>query len=177
MTRWMVILAILVVPGVVCAQGTMQSWPELDVTALPTVYVRDDAGGETVGRLLRIDSDALVLQVDGSERRFEAARVTRIQKRGDSLRNGAIIGALVGAGIGVFAAGIADCPGSHRGGECPGARVAGFLGATVVYAGIGAGIDALVVGRTTVYEVPAAQTRSTRGPSRRGAALNLSFRW
>lgn len=71
-----------------------------------------------------------MLLVRDAEFRFEAARVRRIQKRGDSLRNGALVGAVVGVAIGLIAAGISDCPGGAPGGNCPGFRAATLLGST-----------------------------------------------
>lgn len=177
MKRCIAILAATLVPSAVCAQETTQSWPGLDTAGLSTVYVLDETGIEISGKFLRLNPDSLVLLVGGAERRFEAARVRRIEKRGDSLRNGALIGAVVGAAMGLIFAGISDCPGNDPGGSCPGTRAAAFLLSTGVYAGIGTGIDALVVGRTTLYEAPTAPSRSERTPYRGRAAINLSVRW
>ena len=176
MTRYVAILVVTLVPGAVSAQDTAKSWPGQAALESSTVFVRDDTGVETAGMLLRVDPDSLVLRVGDTERRFDAARVTRIEKRGDSLRNGAVIGAIVGAAVGLLSASIADCPGDG-GGRCPGFRAAAFLGSTGIYAAIGTGIDALVVGRTTLYEAPAASRRSARMPHRRRAAFSIAFRW
>ena len=182
MKRGMAILAATLVPSAVCAQETAQSWPGLAPSGFSTVYVLDDTGVETSGSLLRLNPDSLVLLVGSAERRFEAARVRRIQKRGDSLRNGALIGAIVGVAMGLVGAGISDCPGENPGGSCPGTRAALFLFSTGVYAAIGTGIDALVPGRTTLYEAPtvppsAGRKGSAPPPYRGRAAVNLSFRW
>ena len=152
MKRCMAVLVATLVPGAVCAQETEQTWP--GVAGLSTVYVVDETGAETSGRLLRLNLDSLVLLVGGTERRFEAANVRRIQKRGDSLRNGALIGAVAGAVLGVVGAGISDCPGDNPGGSCAGARAALFLFSTGVYAAIGTGVDAIIPGRTTLYAAP-----------------------
>jgi hypothetical protein len=178
-------LAILVAalsPVAVCAQEAASSWPGLDSSRLSTVYVLDNSGTQTSGKLLRLNPDSLVLLVDGTERRFDTARVARIQKRGDSLRNGAIIGAVVGVALGILTAGIADCPGDHPGGGCPGSRAALFLVSTGVYSAIGTGIDALIPGRTTLYEAPKTPPTADLGGSaplafRRRAALNVRVRW
>lgn len=178
----MAIVAAALVPSALYAQETAQSWPGLATSGLSTVYVLDDAGVETAGRLLRLNPDSLVLLVGDAERRFEAARVRRIEKRGDSLRNGALIGTVVGVVMGLIAAGISDCPGDDPGGSCAGFRAAALLFSTGVYAAIGTGIDALVVGRTTLYAVsvvpPLAGLQGSAPPRYRGrAAVNLSFRW
>lgn len=177
MTRYIAILAVALVPGVASAQGTASSWPVLATVGPSTVYVLDDTGVETAGKLLRLDLDSLVLLVRDTERRFEAARVRRIEKRGDSLRNGVHIGALVGAAIGLLSAGISDCPGDDPGGSCPGARAAGFALSIGTFAAIGAGIDALAVGRTTWYEAPAASPRAAQMPPRGRADFNVTLRW
>ncbi len=180
MKRCIAILVATLVPVSVCAQESALTWPGLNPSGLSTVYVLDDAGVETSGRLLQLNPDSLVILVGGAERRFEAARVRRIQKRGDSLRNGALIGAIVGAALGLAAAGISDCSGG--GSSCPGSRVTLVLVSTGVYAAIGTGIDALVVGRTTLYDaskVPPSAGREGSAPlAYRGhASVNLSVRW
>lgn len=177
--KWcLTILTIVLAPGVVSAQEAGTSWPGLDMktAGLSTVYVVDDTGVETSGKFLRLDPDAIVLLVGGVERRFEAPRVRRIEKRGDSLRNGAVIGAIVGAAMGALTAGIADCPGSG-GGSCPGFRTTAFLFSTGIYSAIGTGIDAWVVGRTTLYEASAAPRRSAGTLYGKRIAINLNIRW
>jgi hypothetical protein len=181
MKLWMAVLLPTLVPGVLGAQ-TVRSWPGLDPSALPTIYVVDETGMETAGRLLGFDVDALVLLVDGTERRFEPARVRRIERRGDSLRNGALIGAIVGAVLGGFSAGLADCPGSDPGGNCPLERAAFVLLSTAIYGGFGTAVDALVSGRTTLFVAPTSppSTARARDPAPRNrlrAGLNLSFAW
>ena len=183
MSNWrLAILIAALTPSGVCAQETSSSWPGLVSSRLSTVYVLDDTGVETSGKLLRLSPDSIVLLAGGAERRFETARVARIQKRGDSLRNGAIIGAVVGVALGIISAGISDCPGDNPGGGCPGSRAALFLVSTGVYSAIGTGIDALIPGRTTLYEAPKAPPSTgrdgSRPPSQRPrAAVHLSFRW
>ena len=169
-------------PSVASAQQTASNWPGLVSSRLSTVYVLDTTGAETSGKLLRLNPDSIVLLVDGAERQFETARVARIQKRGDSLRNGAIIGAVVGVALGILTAGIADCPGDRPGGGCPRSRAALFLVSTGFYSAVGTGIDALIPGRTTLYEAPKAPPSADRGGSappafRARAAVNLRVRW
>ena len=182
MKRWMTMLLAILLPSGGFAQDTVRSWPGLDASALSTVYVVDETGAETIGALLRLNPDSLVLLVDGVERRFDATRVRRLDKRGDSLRNGALIGAVVGIVMGLVSAGISDCPGDDPGGRCLGTRAAIAVVSAGVYAGIGTGVDALVRGRTTLYVAPAAPTSAARSrvgtrPHRRRAAVNLGFAW
>src|SRR5687767_14202605 len=124
--RWLASVLVLLMPAAVSGQEVDDRWRGLARSELSTVHVLDDAGAETTGRLLQLTPDALVLLVDGTERRFDAARVRRIERRGDSLKNGALIGLGIGTGMGLLAAGISDCP-ENPSGSCPGFRVAGAL--------------------------------------------------
>lgn len=168
----LVVVLLTLAAGLARAQDATARWPGLATSELSTVYVLDDAGVETSGKLVRLDPDSIVLLVGGSERRFDAARVRRVQKRGDSIRNGAIIGAVVGAVFGALGSGFSDCPGDNPGGNCAGSRVALFALSTGIYTAMGAGIDALIVGRTTLYT---AQVRPARGATGR-PAVTLSVR-
>lgn len=170
MKQFLVTLAAVSVAVPALAQTTL---PNLLPTGVGTVYVLDDAGTETRGTLLRIDPDAIVVATDAGERRFEAVRVKRIQKRGDSLRNGAIIGAVLGAVMSALTAGISDCSGNDPGGSCPGSRAAIFILGIGIYSAIGTGIDALITGRTTLYEAPKPAKSSGDG----SVAFNLRVRW
>src|SRR5262249_24344343 len=117
------------------------------------VYVRDTSGQETVGKLLGLGPDTLVLLRGDQGQRFERSVIKSIQTR-DSLKNGALIGAAVGVGLGGVSAGLRGCPGGHSGGHCGGMRIVLVGISTGVYAGLGTGVDALVRGRTTLYIAP-----------------------
>lgn len=157
------ILALAFLPSAAIAQPVPSGWNGLRLSVLPTVYVFDDTGQETSGTLLRLDTSALVLLTDGTERRIEASRIRRIEKRGDSLKNGTIIGLVVGVVMGLITSGISDCPGDDPGGSCPGTSAVLFLFSTGVYTAIGTGVDALIPGRTLLYEAPAASRASLTG--------------
>lgn len=129
------------------------AWPGVQPSALQTVFVRDHAGTETKGKLLTMGPDALVLVIDGSERRIPRQEVARIQAR-DGLRNGAIIGASFGLASGVLTAGLADCPTGNPSGSCPAFHALMVPMSAGVWAAIGAGIDALIPGRRTIYTDP-----------------------
>jgi hypothetical protein len=164
-------------PGTLCAQTLGDPWSLVNAARGAIVHVLPDEGAEVSGRLLRVDAGSLVLLVEGSERRFEQSRVRRIDKRGDRLRNGAIIGAGVGAVSGLLAALISDCPGKDPGGSCVGARAAGFALSVGVYSALGVGIDALAVGRTNVYESPATSSRQVPDQARGFGLVRLGVRW
>lgn len=129
------------------------NWEGVRAKGLTTVFVRDTDGVSTTGKLLAFSPDALVLLVNGEERRLERSSVLRVQTR-DSLKNGTIIGAVAGVILGSITAGIADCTSGAGSNGCPGVRLAFLALSTATYAGLGAGIDALVPGRTTIYAAP-----------------------
>lgn len=179
--RWTVLLLILVFPAPTRAQQTVRAWTTLRVSGLPIVYILDDEGAESAGTLLRLEQDAIVIQADGHERRFDRARVKRIQRRGDSLKNGALIGAAAGVVLGVVAGGIVECVGDD--GRVRGCGALARLGIatywTGVFASIGTAIDALWTGRTLLYEAPGSSSAASRGRPREGRtlAVQLSLRW
>lgn len=162
------------------AQEPARTWPGMDLAQLSTIYVTDESGAETTGTLLRLEPDAAVLIVHGAERRLEAARIRRIEKRGDSLKNGALIGALIGAVFGGLGATMTDCPGSRS--NCAAYRIAAPIGSTAFYAAVGTGIDALIQGRTTLYVAPAETSTTAHvafAGSRQGvrAGVRLTVSW
>lgn len=161
-----ILLTLLLIPATASAQERLLKG--LTTDGMPTVFVTDDRGVETRGNLVKLGEEAVTLLVDGQPRRLEMAHVTRIQRRGDSLKNGSIAGAIVGLCLGILSAGAADC--SDHCGVLRSVAVAASMG---IYAAAGAGIDAAVKGRTDVYRAPSAQTP---GGGKR-AAVGFSVRW
>lgn len=172
--RILALAASLFSPGVAQAQELLGGWQGLKVSALDTIYVTDDSGRRTEGKLLKFDADSLVMLVDGTEQRFDKTRVLRVDKRGDSLKNGTLIGLALGVVFGGIAAGISDCSGDDPGGSCTGYRVVGFASAVGIYTAIGTAVDAMIVGRTRVFD--AGRQVATRGVYA-GPQLAVRFRW
>ena len=133
------------------------------------VYVRSAGGAEVRGQLLRLGPDTLTLLEQGSAHDIRLADVTRIEARGDSVKNGAIIGAAVLAGWCVLI-----CPqglDGYSGGQF------GYILAvnTALGAAIGAGIDGMHVGRTTIYQT--GESVATRRSAGVRALLSKGFRF
>ena len=148
----------------------------LNPAALSTVFVLDDRGAETTGRLLRFDEQSILLLVNGQERRIGLDHVVKIDRRGDSLKNGFLAGAVVGAAIGLLTSGLADCRSGGQFERCPaGARVVFGLVSAGVYGAVGMGVDAAIPGRTTLYRKPTTSA-AARSPGR-GTAIGFSLRW
>jgi hypothetical protein len=139
--------------------------------ALSTVFVRDESGSETVGKLLRLDERSVVMLVDDRQFEFDLARVWSVQKRGDSLKNGAIVGASIGLALALIANGMADCGYD----DCDaGARMTYTAVSTGIYTLIGVGVDALVPGRTTLYQRPIVSSAARPTPR---VVARLAKRW
>ena len=108
------------------------------------IFITDREGRQTVGRFLRTSPDGIVALVAGEERTFDSAGVGRIDKR-DRLWNGALIGAVPFALVGMAGAGASCSP------DC----AKEMSVAAAVFGGIGAGVGALIDmgirGYRTVY--------------------------
>ncbi len=150
MTRRMWLTAVLVVlvavPPVV-AQELARDLGSMRVAPNSVIYVRTASGVEIQGRLVRASAQALVLAgSDGAETTLMSSQVRLVWKLGDRLRNGAIIGGLVGLSSGIL--GQSQCTDCSR-------EIAIAVGLGVpLWAGIGALIDRQHVGRTLIYRAP-----------------------
>jgi hypothetical protein len=130
-----------------------------------TIFVLDKQGVEHRGRFVRFDGQELVMSVGEDERGYKRDVIARIERSGDSLKNGAIAGAIVGGLMGLLAASLQA--------EDLGQWIKGVAISTGFYTAIGTGVDAAVQGRTRVYQSwPAAPVRQQPR-----AALAFSVRW
>ena len=66
-----------------------------------TVFVMDGSGRETTGVFAKVSDSNLSLLVDGQLQDLPVTDVRQIARRGDSVWNGFLIGAAIGAVIGV----------------------------------------------------------------------------
>jgi hypothetical protein len=126
------------------------------------VFVRGIDGVETHGRLIDFGPASLSLFVDGARRELPLDSIDRIQTRGDSVRNGALIGAAVGVGLWSLTA-------AEYGGDVP---FVFFWAAS--YGALGALVDLMIPGRTTIYAKPAAVASAPAG-KRAGLAFKIRF--
>ena len=134
---------------------------ETRVKGFPIVYVTDPTGREIKGKLVSWNGSTIVIRAGGTDRTFGPGEMVRVDLRGDSLKNGALIGAGFGLFMGAVSSGIADCPG-RGGGGCAGARVGFTLLGTAFYAAIGTAFDALIPGRTPLWHAGSSEN-SGRG--------------
>ena len=173
----LIVAALLLGAGRSYAQGVASSFEQLQVfvKAGDTISVRDATGTETTGTIKSLSSSSLVLMTSGSQRELKEADVaTILQRRGDSLKNGALWGFGVGLAVGAAAL-VAMC----TDGPCDAALalvlpVYGGLGT-----GIGVGVDAMKTGLQTIYQrrVGSASVGvvPVLGRKQRGVGLSVKF--
>lgn len=145
-------------------KAPVNTFPELATRVRPghTVYVIDTGGRETRGKVVGIAPGELTVRHDGSVQRFTADEVRQVQRYGDPLWNGAIIG-LVAATPGTLLADprYVPCEGDPRR-TCSDAEV-GWRAFSIGLGGLaGMGIDALIRHRRQVYVAPGAANRVVR---------------
>ena len=171
--------ALIAVPALAAAQEPVRDFSQLNTRLRPgdTIWLTDAQGREVKGRILSLGADALTLE-GGGGRSFGAPDVRAIEvRRPDSLRNGALIGLAVGAGLGAVAcAALVERAGDA--GWC--VLSAGIYGG--VGAGTGVGIDALIPGpKLLAYRAPGSagpsQSRLSIAPvvTSRAKAVAVSF--
>ena len=152
------LIAVLLVAGPASAQGKLKQ-----------VWITQADSGEVVrGRLVELSSASLALLTPDNQRiDIPIDRVLRIETRGDSLKNGAAIGAAIFGGLV-----LATCASWGGGGDCVvAAAVDAGVGAL-----IGAGVDALNDGRTALYKRAAVPPGAKAGGSEPGKAASIGFR-
>ncbi len=162
------------------AQEIASSFEQLAVLVKPgdKITLVDVTGQETNGRIGKLSADALILVTSAGSRQLGEVDVAAItQRRDDSLKNGAIIGAVAGAAY--YATAAALFAGIDEGEVIIHTAIAGG----VLFAGLGAaagvGIDALISSRQVIYQKPAGRSTVSVSPmfghGRRGAAVRVRF--
>jgi hypothetical protein len=147
------------------AQSINRSFAELQkqVNVGQSVTVTDAGGNKVAGRIVDLSPGSLTLLVDRQPRTFAETQVQRVQQRRfDSLANGTLIGAGVGAGVGlafVIYWLVVD-PNECTGSPC----WSDMLAPTILGTLTGLGIDAAIKANVTLYQ------SSTSPPSARFAS-------
>jgi hypothetical protein len=124
------------------------------------VFVTDGSGQETAGVFAKVSDSSLSLLVEGQVRDVPSGDVREIAKQGDSLMNGFLIGAGIGAVL--EAAAFVDCDEALE--ECLHPAAAAAIGG-LVFGGVGALIDHFIKGRTVVFRVKSTALRLRPGLS------------
>ena len=127
-----------------------------------TVYVIDKTGSETKGHIVDVSPSALVLDVNGIRRRMEQDSVRQVQRYGDSLWNGLLIGVAVGTAGSLIADPTYERCKNEPQKLCANPQTGQRVLAVGIMGAVGAGIDALIRGRKQVYLAPGHPLQSAR---------------
>lgn len=144
----------------VCGQPPAHSFVELQnrLKVGETIIVTDNGGHDTAGRLSDISPTSLGVRVGRTTRSFSTSEVQRVQRRhADSLVNGLLIGAAVGAGYGLYwyLKDPNECANKVCGSD--------LMGGMVVGAVVGLSIDAAIKKNVVLYLAPASRTSARAG--------------
>jgi hypothetical protein len=175
-------LVILLCSGTtrVQAQGVASSFEQLatQIETGDTITVVDVAGRETQGRVWNVSRDALIFGTSTGPRQLGEGDVAMIrQRRDDSVKNGAIIGAVSAT---AFFVTVGTLLRDRDGGDV---IVSSAIAGGVLFAGMGAaaglGIDALITRRQLIYQKPAGRRTVSVSPvfghGRRGGVVQMTF--
>jgi hypothetical protein len=162
------------------AQAVASSFDQLTVLVKPgdRITVTDATGAQADGRIGSLTRDVLTFVTPAGPRDLHEADVAQIrQRRGDSLRNGAIIGAV--AGTAYYATVLALLYDGDGGDLLLGPAITAGVVMAGVGAAAGAGIDALIARRQVIYRKPGGGTTLRVAPvvgrGRRGIAVAVTF--
>jgi hypothetical protein len=145
------------------------------------VDVVDRQGRMVRGEFVRADGEGILVTLYGSAegRRVPAGDVMNVTRAGDSMKNGA----LIGAGVGAFSTLLVFADDSSGAADplCTTTRCKVSTGVmmTAMYAGIGALIDRAIKGRTVVYRAPSDRLSwsVTPHPVPRGAGVQVALKF
>jgi hypothetical protein len=173
----LMVLTLAVGSSLAGAQTVAASFDELRKVVVPgtTVTVVDTSGGEVTGSIAEVSTTALVLMVGAERRAFQESDVrTVLQRRQDSVLNGALWGAAAGGILGAL--GASSCANDFG---CSGSTGEFLALGCGVGAGVGIAIDALIRGQHPIYEGGRSSLTMRVVPmlgEKRGALVSLAFR-
>ena len=155
------VMLVVCFPVASSGQQAARSFQELQarVKIGEIVFVIDESGLDTRGKVEAVSDVLIGLTVDGIRRDFDESSITRIdRRRRDSVRNGLAIGLGSGALLGFLAGRAADSPTCPRSGiECGQGALVGTVGGAILGAVGGWLIDTLARNREVIYLAPAPQ--------------------
>jgi len=165
-------------PDSVSAQDRSGSNLADRLKAQDVVTVMLEDGRTQEGTVEAVSSSDITLMVDSTPRVLDLASVREIRKRGDSLRNGTVIGLVAGLGGSIALGGYAGALCDNEGGQnCPRIVVAGWVVPLAMGMLLGAAFDADHVGTTLVFgDRKRLSIAPVVGHRTYGAAVHLTIR-
>ena len=94
--RWMTVLRVLFYSFLAIPASAQTTFAGLNQKGVDTIFVTDRAGHETKGLLVGLTDSTVTVVTAGGPQTFVADDVVRLDRRGDSLKNGALIGMGIG---------------------------------------------------------------------------------
>ena len=143
--RLVTALVVLACCAAAVPAGAQATFGQVRAEGSPTVYVTEHSGQETRGQLVTFSESEITIKTGTLTKTFTHDQVSLIERKGDSLKNGALAGVAFGVLPNLFATS-EGCSGRPNG-----CRVGFFLFGEALYGAIGAGIDALIPGRTRIW--------------------------
>lgn len=124
-----------------------------------TVWITDSGGREEKTRIVGVRADTVTTASGDRTRHLRSTDVRRVRvRRSDNVVNGALIGAGGAVASGLFLCGLTESWEICRHNVGPMLRI-GALGAA-----LGVGVDALIRGRTTIYDATGRSARLQAEP-------------
>ena len=154
------------------AQQSGQPGPASALTSGRTVWITDSSGREERMRIIGVSGNVVTAMVGEDTRQLSTTDIVRVRVRhSDSVLNGALIGAGAAVAAGLYLCNVTEPWENCRDDFGPMFRI-GALGA-----GIGIGVDALIRGRTTIYERERGAARLQAAPivGRHAGGLQVSL--
>jgi hypothetical protein len=142
------------------------------------VDIVDRQGRVLRGDFVRADGEGILITLYGNAegRRVPAGEVMTVTRPGDSLKNGALIGAAVGV---LTAIAVSTDDTDTSGCDTTGCKAVLSVFAVGAYTGIGMLIDRAIKGRTVVYRAPTDRVSwsVTPHPVPRGAGVQVALKF
>jgi hypothetical protein len=159
------------------AEGpSARSFEQLQVLVVPgdKVSISDPSGAKFTANIARVNASSVSVKIKDAVREFQESEIeTMRQRRPDSVKDGALAGLAVGAGLSILA-----CGRCHLG-DRVGLIGLGFYGG--IGAAVGAGIDALIKTDMVVYRKrgnaagPQVSVVPQLAKSHKGVAVSVRF--
>jgi len=127
------------------------------VKAGDTIIVTDAMSRQSIGKLTTMSDSTIALKLRDAESNIPMVSVREIAIKGDSVRNGALTGAAIGAGL-TITVGAAWCSSGYACSRPVVDTMAVSVFTAALLGGIGALIDKAHTGRTVIYRAGRTQT-------------------
>ena len=144
--RAALVIALLIPPWTsASAQAKGKGLSRVDGYTGKIAWVIDRMGRTLLVRVVNATDSELVVTVGGAPQTIPVGEIARVFVEGDSVKDGTIIGGLIGIPLGIL-----SCQGAQDGCDVIAHAIAGIA----LYGGIGALIDWHHHGRTVLYRAP-----------------------